>query len=429
MPVYNAGDYLRESIESILNQTYPSFECICVDDCSDDDKTLELLDYYEKKDKRIIVKRLNCNVGAADARNYGFQYVTGEYTIFLDADDIFDECLLKTLYNTALDNASDVCVCSHSVLSDHSDEIIENVLLKEKNGVTDRVFSVKDLDEDGLYYWWGVPWNKLCRTDFLKTNNIYFQTLSSFNDGYYSVLCTLLANRIVYANPNKPLVYYRINNEKQISFNANIKNHYKYIKKVLDEYEEKLGVKEKQQIIYLLVEGGIYRIQKEKNEKKAKSLYDLIKKYLKENVDDSLLIGTSNRFLNLYRCWLENEFEDSDWFEIIDDYYMQIKKKKEELLANLGSVNSNIVVWGNGKRGKAIQQFLYEEGISNVIVTDSSPEKIRGNNEWGFSMRSVFLPTKDCTVIATNTLIYNELKRQFEKDKVKVINLQKYSEL
>ena len=87
IPVYNVEKYLRECIDSILNQTLRDLELICVDDGSTDG-SLEILHEYEKADSRVKVLTQH-NMGAGAARNKGLAIATGEYLSFLDSDDFF----------------------------------------------------------------------------------------------------------------------------------------------------------------------------------------------------------------------------------------------------------------------------------------------------------------------------------------------------
>ena len=87
MPVYNAYDYLRPAIESILDQTLADIEIICIDDGSTD-PSHELICEYAERDGRIRLVTEQ-NAGPAHARNNGMRYATGEYIAFLDADDFF----------------------------------------------------------------------------------------------------------------------------------------------------------------------------------------------------------------------------------------------------------------------------------------------------------------------------------------------------
>jgi glycosyltransferase involved in cell wall biosynthesis len=87
MPVFNAEKFLAYAIESILNQTYPDFEFIIIDDGSTDD-SLEIINKYEKQDDRIKVIINNGNIGLAKSLNKGIELAKGKYIARMDADDI-----------------------------------------------------------------------------------------------------------------------------------------------------------------------------------------------------------------------------------------------------------------------------------------------------------------------------------------------------
>lgn len=87
IPCYNAEKYLRESVESIMNQSYVNLEIICIDDCSTDD-TLAILEKLASKDARVKVLHNSKNMKIASSLNRGLEYSTGEYIARMDADDI-----------------------------------------------------------------------------------------------------------------------------------------------------------------------------------------------------------------------------------------------------------------------------------------------------------------------------------------------------
>jgi teichuronic acid biosynthesis glycosyltransferase TuaG len=86
MPVYNAGAWLRRSVDSVLEQSHADLELIAIDDGSHDD-SLAILDAYARSDTRVRVLRQPCNGGVAAARNAGIAAARGDYVAFLDADD------------------------------------------------------------------------------------------------------------------------------------------------------------------------------------------------------------------------------------------------------------------------------------------------------------------------------------------------------
>ena len=86
MPAYNSSKTIRDSIQSVCHQTYPNWELLIIDDCSEED--IESI-AHEFKDQRIRYYRLPTNQGVAYARNKGISEAQGQYLAFLDSDDLW----------------------------------------------------------------------------------------------------------------------------------------------------------------------------------------------------------------------------------------------------------------------------------------------------------------------------------------------------
>ena len=85
MPVYNAANFLCDSIVSVLNQTYSNWELLLVNDCSTD-KSKEIYEKF-RNDHRIKWIEQSNNLGAAKTRNHGIEIAKGRFICFLDSDD------------------------------------------------------------------------------------------------------------------------------------------------------------------------------------------------------------------------------------------------------------------------------------------------------------------------------------------------------
>ena len=86
MPTYNASQFLADSIESVLSQTYTHLELLITDDCSSDE-TQNILHKYAQKDPRVKVEYLKENFGPGIARNKSIERAEGRYIAFCDCDD------------------------------------------------------------------------------------------------------------------------------------------------------------------------------------------------------------------------------------------------------------------------------------------------------------------------------------------------------
>ena len=115
VPVYNVEPFISECINSILIQSYKNFELILVNDGSTDNSPT-ICEQYASKDKRIKVIH-KANGGLSDARNWGLKFSSGEYVVFLDSDDYWNDCdALFSLYSL-LNKYSEVDVVFFSLKS------------------------------------------------------------------------------------------------------------------------------------------------------------------------------------------------------------------------------------------------------------------------------------------------------------------------
>lgn len=102
LPSYNGSSFIKDSIQSILNQTYHDFELIIVNDCSTDD-TLEICNEYAKKDNRIKIISNSQNLKLPASLNVGFSQAKGEYLTWTSDDNIYKENAIEKMVK-ALDS-------------------------------------------------------------------------------------------------------------------------------------------------------------------------------------------------------------------------------------------------------------------------------------------------------------------------------------
>lgn len=108
VPVYNVEKYLNQCVASLTNQTYKNTEIILIDDGSKDSSG-DICDKLASKDNRIIVVHKN-NEGVSATRNKGIELATGDYILFIDADDLVDTNLIETVNKKINEEESDVVI-------------------------------------------------------------------------------------------------------------------------------------------------------------------------------------------------------------------------------------------------------------------------------------------------------------------------------
>ena len=112
VPVYNVEEYLKQCLDSILEQTFSDYEVILVNDGSTDNSGL-ICQEYAKKDSRIRYFEKE-NGGLSDARNYGIEQAQGEYLTFVDSDDFLDKMHLNVLYTALVSNNVDISIVNYA---------------------------------------------------------------------------------------------------------------------------------------------------------------------------------------------------------------------------------------------------------------------------------------------------------------------------
>lgn len=189
VPVYNIERYLPKCIDSILNQTYKNIEAIFINDGSTDN-SLEILEKYRKKDKRIkVIDKKNAGSGAA--RNDGIEISNGKYISFLDSDDWYEEDFLEKLYNNLIENNSDVSMCNPKMVYDDAskNKKINTYFFNkiELNKTPEKILGILAMP---------VVWNKLYKKEIILKNNIKFPNYSFCEDVEFLYKIFLYVNKV-----------------------------------------------------------------------------------------------------------------------------------------------------------------------------------------------------------------------------------------
>lgn len=210
IPVYNIEEYLKECLESIINQSFKDFEVICINDGSTDN-SLEILQKYAEKDKRFKVLNQE-NQGQGIARNNALNIANGEYILFVDPDDFIELNMLEVL-NERLDVQNvDVAFFDYQIFGENTKTKIVRFMDEMKKifnlNINDNlVFNWQELVKNNFSNISMMVWNKVYSNKFIQDNNIRFAPNKHAEDHIFSISTTLLADKISYIK--KTLYHYR----------------------------------------------------------------------------------------------------------------------------------------------------------------------------------------------------------------------------
>lgn len=206
IPVYNVEKYLRQCLDSVVNQTLRDIEIICVDDGSTD-SSLSLLQKYASGDNRIKILQQE-NSGAGIARNKGLAMASGKYILFLDSDDFFELDLCENLFYQAEKTEADIILYDADCYEQEKNKFVAvDWLLNRRYFPKKEVFNRNDVPDELFLITAGGPWNKLWKRQFLSEHELLFPNMKSLEDVPFVYTAMALAERISIVP--KVLAHYR----------------------------------------------------------------------------------------------------------------------------------------------------------------------------------------------------------------------------
>lgn len=205
IPIYNADNFLKDCLDSIINQTLQDIEIICINDGSTD-KSLEILNKYAAKDSRFVIISQK-NKGQGTARNKGIDIAKGEYILFIDPDDFFTKNdAFEKLYLCAIQNNAKIVQFNYQIIHENSEQIIPFNFAKHLKELYSydlykvKYYSWKNFSKGWMSKCDTHAWLKMYSSEFLKKNNIYYSP-GKFGEDHYFVIQTLIyADKIYYVD-------------------------------------------------------------------------------------------------------------------------------------------------------------------------------------------------------------------------------------
>lgn len=207
IPVHNGAAYIKDTMQCIVNQSFQELEIILVDDGSTDN-TVDIIKEFQATNPQIqYLYQEKANAGVA--RNRGMEKAVGDYLLFLDGDDLFENNIIERMYNKIIEDDGEVCVCNADQYDTEKKILMKKAQYLRKSYLPEvRPFSRKEIGSAILYFTTSVPWNKMVKKEFLEKNKIRFQDIERANDQYFSIMVLILAERITVVEDI--LVHYRV---------------------------------------------------------------------------------------------------------------------------------------------------------------------------------------------------------------------------
>ena len=211
IPTYNRENLIGETLNSVLAQTYQNWECIIVDDRSID-ATVEVLEKFAKKDKRIKIfeRPINLKKGASSCRNFGLTKIKGGFVQYLDSDDVLHESKFQKQMEKI--NTTTICTCKWGYFSG-SDYFSR--LKNKQNCYRNFNKPYRLLYYFGKYNEFLPLHNYLIPLDIIKKAGNWNIDLSNNDDAEYMTRILIFADKINFISDT--YVFYRVEGESTLS--------------------------------------------------------------------------------------------------------------------------------------------------------------------------------------------------------------------
>lgn len=347
IPCYNAQDYIKHTANSVINQSYPHWECILINDGSSD-QTEDFCNQIIAIDNRFILIS-QVNKGLSATRNNGMKVATGEFIYFLDADDVLPLNALMDLIKS-INEKSDFCIGITNIVDITNGKITGK--LHHFNQQTPFIDNqnkelIIQIANEGHSC---IAMNKLYRKSFLEKNNLIFENGILHEDELWFFETMFLAERVSFCW--KPTYHYHTNNPNSITNNRGDKNvidTLKILDLLMSKYYNNSLYNQFQEII------GIYIIHFKR------TIYEALNISL-ENISPQVIVNVENVFKTV-QVYRQNQI----LFKAREKFYFNFVKISFLPISKMNLYYSKID--SKTKKDKLIKFFLKNKAyISNVLT-------------------------------------------------------------
>ncbi|MGP8024228.1 MAG: glycosyltransferase family 2 protein [Methanobacterium sp.] len=361
IPVYNVDKYLKQCLDSVINQTLKNIEIICVNDGSTDNSS-QILKEYAKKDDRInVINQENAGQGAA--RNTGLTYAKGDYIGFVDSDDWVDITMFEKFYKNAKFHESDIVMGPILIVNESKEEFKDfsyydlNYFNEDFNN---SVFNYKKTKEFILRIAVTV-YNKIYKTELINKINAKFPEGLIFEDNPFFYQTYLNAKNVSLIR--EYLYFHRVNRPNSIVTKANerFSDMIKIKNLNIKNFSSLTNFKDYEIDLLNNKIGGIFYRYFQVPDMHKQEFFELIKQDFKEmnlkNEDlNKLTLNSKNNFLNIINSNSYQEFE--------------LLKEKDKLLESINKLtnqNKQFSKNNNQLKSEFNQQKFHNNQLQNQL--------------------------------------------------------------
>lgn len=210
VPVYNCEKYVRQTLDSIVNQTYRNLEVLVIDDGSKDNSLAICREYLTDERVKVFPRE---NAGVAASRQFGVDVCRGTYFVTVDSDDYVALDYVEKLYGAIKAQKADISVCGVTCFNDGKDGEFFGTTIPQMEGekltVTEEILQ-SDFFQISCDLVLTDSWNKMFRTQFVKDTNVRYELPNIYRGSELQVNHRLAIRCPTYAVCREALLFHRV---------------------------------------------------------------------------------------------------------------------------------------------------------------------------------------------------------------------------
>ena len=291
MPIYNGKEYLKESLDSILSQTYQNWEFIIINEYGSDDGSIDILKEYADKDSRFIIVQNKERLGISASMNVGLRMANGKYIARMDSDDISLPTRLEKQVQF-METHDDIDMCGTCV------KIFGTRAFDWK-----LEFDPEIIDSNLLFYSPCVHPTIMMRTSFLRENDLEYNPDYKATEDYD--LFSRIGNKGKISNVDEVLFKYRLNDDHTTFRNNDV--GLKIYEEIMERQCKSLGISFSQEEMNILSPHGVINTTSGEDAIKLFMKLDLLLKkifvaneHIKRYGREALIKTLNKRFTEAY---------------------------------------------------------------------------------------------------------------------------------
>lgn len=370
VPSLNVHKYIRECLDSIINQTCTDIEVICVD-AGSTDGTLEILQEYAQKDARIKLI-ISSKKSYGYQVNLGMDQASGEYVGIVESDDFIETDMYEHLYKTAKENNLDCVKGDHHIVKGEKSDY-DKVLIKALSGDNELLYGqILGLNEyDKKFAGYLYTWAGIYKREYIEENRIRHNETpgASYQDNGFWFQTMIYAKRMMFVN-------FSGYNLRRDNFDSSffskekmhcIRDEYDFIHKIIEEAD----IDNKQTLLEYCFKFRFYAYTGQERRLNDHN-FTIFYKYLWEDTHKALEKNEINLklFQQKYMMYLVYVLNCDEPLRFISSDFVRTDTM------NLMTNSDNIYLYGAGIIGRQIYEKLQEIGLESkvkgFIVTDKS---------------------------------------------------------